>query len=92
MPRKLSKSKLTEFAVNQAGADMIGFANIERFDNCPAEFHPHRLKEFTLGGWFPELFADKTAAPAMLEEIYGDADFSLRHMDYSNQESTTYDA
>jgi epoxyqueuosine reductase len=43
----LSKKELKEYALTTAGADLIGIANIERFDGCPAEFHPHRLNNRT---------------------------------------------
>ena len=30
-----------------AGADLIGVAGIDRFENCPDEFHPRRLNRRT---------------------------------------------
>lgn len=45
MTRKISKEALKEYALNEAGANMIGIASIERFDDCPPDFHPHRLND-----------------------------------------------
>lgn len=36
------KEELREFALKN-GADMLGFANIDRFDIVPAEFHPRNI-------------------------------------------------
>lgn len=36
------KKELREFGLNN-GADMLGFANIDRFDNAPTEFHPRNI-------------------------------------------------
>ena len=41
----LSNQTLKEFALTEAGADLIGIANVERFDGCPPEHHPHRLNQ-----------------------------------------------
>ena len=46
MSKKIFKKRLKEYALNQAGADMIGIANIERFDKSPPEFHPRNLNKF----------------------------------------------
>lgn len=36
------KNRLRTFALEN-GADMLGFANIQRFDDAPAEFHPRNI-------------------------------------------------
>ena len=41
----LSKKELKAYALDQAGADLIGVANVERFDACPDAFHPRRLSK-----------------------------------------------
>ena len=47
MRTKLNKRKLKNFAIRETEADMIGIANIERFDGCPEEFHPKNLNKHT---------------------------------------------
>lgn len=42
MDREGVKDELRNYALAQ-GADMVGFANIERFDNAPAEVHPRNI-------------------------------------------------
>ena len=43
MATKIVKEQLRDFALQNTDADMVGFANIERFDTCPDEFHPRNL-------------------------------------------------
>ncbi len=47
MAMKIDKEGLREFALKETGADMIGFANIERFEECPPDFHPRSLNRHT---------------------------------------------
>jgi proline iminopeptidase len=44
-----------------------------------------------LGEWFPRSFADQAAAPAALDRLYGDAEFSWAHADYSHRENPSFD-
>jgi pimeloyl-ACP methyl ester carboxylesterase len=42
--------------------------------------------------WFPLSFADQAAAPAAVDRIFGDAEFSWAHADYSQRENPVFDA
>ena len=37
--------------------------------------------------YFPLLFADRTAAPAALDKVFGEAELSWPHAEYANRES-----
>jgi pimeloyl-ACP methyl ester carboxylesterase len=50
------------------------------------------MRTLWLGEWFPILVADQEAAPALLDEVFAEAEFSWPHSDYSNQESPVFDA
>jgi pimeloyl-ACP methyl ester carboxylesterase len=50
------------------------------------------MRALWLEEWFPTLVADREAAPALLDEVFADAEFSWPHSDYSNQESPVFDA
>lgn len=42
--------------------------------------------------WFPLSFADQAAAPQAIDRIFGDAEFSWAHADYSQRENPEFDA
>lgn len=42
--------------------------------------------------WFPLSFADRAAAPQAIDRIFGDAEFSWAHSDYSRRENPVFDA
>lgn len=50
-----------------------------------------RVKEFDTGIWFPYLFADRDAARTKLEQVFGDAQFSWAHAQYTNRKWATLD-
>jgi len=50
-----------------------------------------RVKEFDTRVWFPYLFADVEAGRRKLPEIFGDAQFSWAHAEYTNKEWATLD-
>jgi pimeloyl-ACP methyl ester carboxylesterase len=45
-----------------------------------------------IGEWFPLSFADQEAAPAALDRIFGEAEFSWAHADYSQRAHPEFDA
>ena len=49
MPKRgeIDKETLRDFVLGRTEADMVGFANTERFDDCPDEFHPRNLNKRT---------------------------------------------
>jgi proline iminopeptidase len=51
-----------------------------------------RLRALWLGEWFPLSFADQEAAPAALDRIFGEAEFSWAHADYSQRTNPEFDA
>ena len=51
-----------------------------------------KMRAMWLGEWFPLSFADRAAAPATLDRIFGDAEFSWAHADYSQKEFPEFDA
>jgi proline iminopeptidase len=51
-----------------------------------------RMRKMWLEEWFPLSFADPATAPAAIERIFGDAEFSWAHAEFSNQEHPTFDA
>jgi len=51
-----------------------------------------RMRAMWLEEWFPLSFADQAVAPATLDRIFGDAEFSWAHGDYSQREHPTFDA
>ena len=51
-----------------------------------------RMRAMWLEEWFPLSFADQAAASATLDRIFGDAEFSWGHSDYSQREHPTFDA
>jgi 3-oxoadipate enol-lactonase len=50
------------------------------------------MRAMWLEEWFPISFADPTAAPEILARIFGDAEFSWAHADYSQREHPEFDA
>jgi pimeloyl-ACP methyl ester carboxylesterase len=50
------------------------------------------LRSLWLEDWFPLSTADPEGSAAMFELLFGDAEFSWKHADYSNRESPTFDA
>ena len=70
------------------GAFMAEMANPE----LSAEEKTTLQRKMWLEGYFPTLFADPAAAPGHLAAIFGDAELSWPHAEYSNQEASTFDA
>jgi len=56
------------------------------------EQRTEKMRAMWLGEWFPLSFADRAAAPATLDRIFGDAEFSWAHADYSQREHPEFDA
>ncbi|MGD9252720.1 MAG: alpha/beta hydrolase [Holophagae bacterium] len=50
------------------------------------------MRSLWLDEWFPILVADQEAAPAILDGVFAEAEFSWPHSDYSNKESPVFDA
>jgi proline iminopeptidase len=46
-----------------------------------------RQRKMWLEDYFPTLFADRAAAPAALEKVFGEAEFSWPHAEYADRES-----
>jgi proline iminopeptidase len=51
-----------------------------------------KMRAMWLGEWFPISFADPTAAREILDRIFGEAEFSWAHADYSQREHPEFDA
>ncbi len=51
-----------------------------------------KMRSLWLEQWFPHSFANREAAPATLERIFGGAEFSWAHADYSQRQHPTFDA
>jgi proline iminopeptidase len=51
-----------------------------------------KMRAMWLGEWFPVSFADPTTAPEILDRIFGAAEFSWAHADYSQREYPEFDA
>jgi pimeloyl-ACP methyl ester carboxylesterase len=51
-----------------------------------------RQRKMWLQEYFPTLFADREAAPGHLAKIFGEAELSWPHNEYSNREASTFDA
>ena len=51
-----------------------------------------KMRALWLEHWFPMSFADREAASATLDRIFGDAEFSWAHGDYSQREHPEFDA
>jgi len=51
-----------------------------------------KMRALWLEQWFPMSFADREAAPATIDRIFGDAEFSWAHGDYSQREHPEFDA
>jgi len=58
----------------------------------PEEEKTALQKALWLEEFFPASSADPEAAPEMLNEIFGEADFSWAHADYANREMPEFDA
>lgn len=50
------------------------------------------MRSLWLDHWFPLSTADPEGSAVMFERLFGDAEFSWPHADYSNRESPTFDA
>jgi proline iminopeptidase len=50
------------------------------------------MRSLWLEEWFPILVADQEAAPAILDGVFAEAEFSWPHSDYANKESPVFDA
>lgn len=50
------------------------------------------MRTLWLDEYFPLMTADPETAPAMFDRLYGAAEFSWPHADYSNRENPTFDA
>jgi proline iminopeptidase len=57
-----------------------------------AEEKTGKMRSLWLEEWFPLSFADPEAAPATLDRLFGEAEFSWAHADYSQREHPTFDA
>jgi len=57
-----------------------------------AEEKTRALRATWLEEWFPLSFADRTAASETLDRIFGDAEFSWAHADYSQRAYPSFDA
>jgi proline iminopeptidase len=55
--------------------------------DMPVSEKTARQRKMTLEVYFPTLFADRAAAPAALEKVFGEAELSWPHADYENRES-----
>ena len=51
-----------------------------------------RQRDLWLEEWFPLSFADRVAAPEILDRLFGDAEFSWAHADYSQRMYPEFDA
>jgi pimeloyl-ACP methyl ester carboxylesterase len=51
-----------------------------------------RMRELWLEEWFPLSFADRAAAFETLDRLFGEAEFSWAHADYSQRAHPTFDA
>ena len=51
-----------------------------------------KMRALWLEHWFPMSFADRESASATLDRIFGDAEFSWAHGDYSQREHPEFDA
>lgn len=51
-----------------------------------------RMKELWLTEYFPATMADPVSGAALIQEIFGDAEFSWAHGQVANQESSSFDA
>jgi pimeloyl-ACP methyl ester carboxylesterase len=51
-----------------------------------------RMRALWLDEWFPLSFADREAAPEIIDRIFGDAELSWAHGDYSQREHPTFEA
>ena len=51
-----------------------------------------RMRAMWLEQWFPLSFADQAAAPATLDRLFGNAEFSWAHADYSQRAYTSFHA
>lgn len=60
--------------------------------NLTDDVRTERMRAMWLEEWFPLSFADRAAASATLDRIFGDAEFSWAHGDYSQREHPTFDA
>ncbi len=72
----------TSIAFNQEMQDP-GLTNDQRTEKMRALWLEH---------WFPMSFADRESASATLDRIFGDAEFSWAHGDYSQREHPEFDA
>ena len=50
------------------------------------------MRAMWLGEYFPLMTADPESAPALFDRLYGAAEFSWPHADYSNRETPAFDA
>jgi proline iminopeptidase len=55
--------------------------------DMPVSEKTARQRRMMLEVYFPTLFADRAAAPAALEKVFGEAELSWPHADYENRES-----
>ena len=51
-----------------------------------------RMRGLWLGDYFPTMTGDPAAAGPLMERLFGAAEFSFAHADYTNRESPTFDA
>jgi pimeloyl-ACP methyl ester carboxylesterase len=84
---------LKEFAARHP--DLVeryaAFREEMREPSLGTEARTARLRSLWLGTFFPASFADPARAPEALQRVFGQAQFSWPHVDYSNRESATFD-
>jgi proline iminopeptidase len=51
-----------------------------------------RMRGLWLEEWFPNSFADREAAPELIDRVFGEAEFSWAHADYSQRAHPDFDA
>ena len=74
--------------MKQYGAFMQEMAD----ESLSLEDKTARQREFWLGRYFPEMFADQDTGKAKIQEMYADAELSWAHADYANKEAPVFDA
>jgi proline iminopeptidase len=72
--------------------DLVVFNQEMEDPDLPTAEKTARMRELWLGEWFPLSFADPEAAEATLDRLFGEAEFSWAHADYSQRDNPTFDA
>lgn len=61
-------------------------------DALSDEIRTRKMKEFWLTEYFPTAMAESENARALLDKVFGEAEFSWAHGEYADRESSTFDA